>query len=451
MWMFHNNSKSVFRKRFVLFEDCLTDLKMVTILLLLSVLFVSGALAACPEGLPLNITTPQMMEALSGSCLLIPCKFMALKEHDFTGHNVGVWIKNNPRFGNSPKNVIFNGSRPDNVYSVKIIGNLSQNNCTSVFYRLQKNYTDKFFFRVESKPFNATAACHPLQINITECPPRPSIEMSGDRREGESLTVTCSALTPCPHSPPELTWGHKQQPHKHIQENADGTFTTQIQENISLSDKHDGYNITCSAKYPVNAGNFVESQHNVTLNISYAPKDTCVSVSGSLSAGGWVNLTCTSRANPPVNHFTWFKRNPAGATNVSEGAVYSVSATDGGVYFCEATNALDCQRSPNIYLKEPLRWEPVLGGIAGIVLLVCSFIFVWYLRSTHPKVQQTQSQTGEELVIKNSATRTEEESIHYGEIDFSQQRAGLSSDSLRDSGQQQDTVYAQLNVLKIGN
>ena len=221
-------------------------------------------------------------------------------------------------------------------------------------------------------------------FDFTECPPSPSIEMSGDLREGESLIVTCSALTPCPGSPPKLTWGHKLQPHNYIQENADGTFTTQIQDNISLSDKHDGYNITCSAKYPLTAGTYLDSpEQKVTLNISCesttvclwimkisigesdasilcyncvksspdAPKDTMASVSRSLSAGGWVNLTCTSRANPSVSRFTWFRTNPDGDTNVSEGAVYSVNATDGGVYFCQATNALDCQRSPNIHLK----------------------------------------------------------------------------------------------------
>ncbi|XP_060950220.1 sialoadhesin-like [Limanda limanda] len=416
---------------------------MMTILLLLSVLFVTGALAVCPPPSDLNITAPKTMEALSGSCLQIPCKFSAKPEQSFTGNNVGVWIKRDTRFGIFPNNVIFNGSRSDNVYEVNITGDLNQKDCTSVFFGLKKNDTDEYFFRVEGQSFRATAGCHPLQINITDDPPIPNIEMSGDLREGESLNVTCSAPTPCPASPPELTWDNKPPPHNHIQGNADGTFSTQIQVNISLSDIHDGCNITCSAKYPERVKS---TQHKVTLNISYAPKDTLASVSRSLSAGGWVNLTCTSRANPSVHHFTWFKRNPDGATNVSEGAVYSVSATDGGVYFCEANNTLGGQRSPNIHLKEPLRWEPVVGGIAGSVLLVCSIIFVWYLRSRHPAVQQTQSQTGEELVLTNSATRNEEERLHYGEIDFSRQRAVLSSDSLRDREQQQDTVYAQVKV-----
>ncbi|XP_019963645.2 sialic acid-binding Ig-like lectin 13 [Paralichthys olivaceus] len=425
---------------------------MVAILLLLRLLFVSGALAACSYK-KFCITAPQMIEALHGSCLQIPCNFSFQPTQDFAGKNIGVWIKGDPRFETFPQNVIFNGSRTEND-PVKIIGNLSQKNCTSVFNNLNKTYTDKFFFRVERQNFRATAVCCPLQINVTDIPPRPRIEMSGDLKEGKSLTMTCSAPTPCPHSPPKLTWGHKEQPHNNIHVNADGTLTTEIKRNITLSDKYDGCNITCSAIYPVNGGKHVETTPvKVTLNISYAPKDTMASISSSLSADGWVNLTCTSRANPPVNHFIWFKVNPDGATNVSEGVVYRVSATDGGVYFCKATNALGCQKSPKLHLnvKEHLRWEPVLGGIAGIVCLICLIICVWYLRSTHPTIQQTQSQTGEELVIQNSGTKTEEEIIHYSEINFSKQRAGLSSDSLWDGGQQQDTVYAQVKVSKTGN
>ena len=64
-----------------------------------------------------------------------------------------------------------------------------------------------------------------------------------------------------------------------------------------------------------------------------------------------------------------------------------------------------------------------------------------------------QSETGEEPAVEEPASKTEEEKvgrggedIHYGEIDFSRLEPEPSSDSVQDSGQQQDTVYAQVNV-----
>ncbi|KAK7881613.1 hypothetical protein WMY93_030022 [Mugilogobius chulae] len=56
------------------------------------------------------------------------------------------------------------------------------------------------------------------------------------------------------------------------------------------------------------------SDSNVTLSVSYGPKNTSavVSPSGSLSAGQSVTLSCSSRAKPPVQHFTWFRHSYRG-------------------------------------------------------------------------------------------------------------------------------------------
>lgn len=85
-----------------------------------------------------------------------------------------------------------------------------------------------------------------------------------------------------------------------------------------------------------------------------APKNTSVSVSpaGRVAAGTRVNLTCSSRANPRVSRFTWFKRGGAGPVNVSEGRLYSFEATDGGVYFCVATNDLGTENSTDVNLDD---------------------------------------------------------------------------------------------------
>ncbi|XP_070784662.1 sialoadhesin-like [Enoplosus armatus] len=409
---------------------------MVTNNMLLSVLFVSGALAVCPKPADLFIMAPRKMEALSGSCLQIPCNFSAKSEQEFDSgrETVGVWIKNDSRFGQDENNVIFNSRRTTNAYPMRITGNLTHKNCTTLFSNLLPSYTDTYFFRIENKPFMATASCDPLQITVKDSPRSPTIEISGDLKEEESVTITCSALTPCPHSPPQLTWNLQQDTNK-IEEDADRTFTTKIQATITLSDQHDGYSITCSARYPVNEGKaFKTAEERKTLSVSYAPKDTSASISpsGLVSAGSWVNLTCSSRAKPPVSRFSWFRISKDGPVTVSEGGFYSLkvtNVTDGGVYYCVATNDLGKHTSSEIHLtiegaKQPDSsppWGPVVGGITGII-----------------------SPPAEEPA-------TEKEDIHYGEIDFSKRRLELSSDPVQDSGQQQDTLYAQVKMSKTPN
>ncbi|XP_051267034.1 B-cell receptor CD22 isoform X3 [Dicentrarchus labrax] len=433
------------------------SVNMVTAIMLLSVFFLSGALADCPQRSKLFITAPKKMEALSGSCLQIPCNFRAEPEQDFKSsrETFGVWIKTDYRFGLYPNNVIFNSSKTVKKYPMNITGNLSKKNCTTLFSSLITSYTDTYYFRIMNWPFRATAECDPLQITVKDSPPSPRIEISGDLKEKQSVTITCSAFTPCPHSPPKLTWNLQQDSHNQIEENTDGTFTTKIQESITLSDQHDGYNITCSVRYPVNEGKDNKTaEERKTLSVSYAPKDTSVSVSpsGLVSAGSWVNLTCSSRAKPPVSRFTWFKNSKDGPMNVSEGLFYSFTVTDGGVYYCVATNDLGNQLSSWIHLNSAvssLQWGSAVGGII-VVILICTALCVWWFKWKHQTPQQTQSQRGEELSLQMPVS-TSEENIHYGEIDFSKRRPEPSSDSVQDSGQQQDSLYAQVKVSEPSN
>uniref|UniRef100_UPI0037E9441D vascular cell adhesion protein 1-like n=1 Tax=Semicossyphus pulcher TaxID=241346 RepID=UPI0037E9441D len=360
---------------------------MLTANMLLSVFSLSDAMTDCPDKSHLFVSTPKKMDALSGSCLQIPCSFRAEPETGFisTRETFGVWIKSDINLNN----VIYNSSGTVNTYPMKITGNLKEKNCTTLFYNLTTTYTNKYYFRIINWPFIATAVCDPLQITIEDSPRSPSIEISGDLKEKESVTITCSAFTPCPHSPPKLTWNLQQHSHNNMEENTDGNFTTKIQETITLSDKHDGYNITCSAKYPVNEGKDVKTaEETKTLSVSYAPKNTSVSISpsGLVSAGEQVNLTCSSRAKP-VSHFIWFKISKDGPMNVSEGEFYSFTVTDGGVHYCVALNDLGYQTSSGINLNDA--GDPefrvvvyVTMKILGIVML-CStiIIFEYWFRS----------------------------------------------------------------------
>ncbi|XP_039892101.1 myelin-associated glycoprotein-like isoform X2 [Simochromis diagramma] len=372
-------------------------MKMVTVSILLTVFFVSGALNGYADSAALFITAPKKMEALSGSCLQIPCSFRPKDEQKFnsTIKIFGVWIKNYVYFDKYPNNVIFNSSAAVNIYPMSITGNLSQRDCTTLFSNLTTNYTDKYFFRVESEPFKATAQKDPVQITVRDSPWRPSITIPGDLKEKESVTITCSALTPCPHSPPQLTWNLQQDSHNKIEENTDGSFTTKIQQNITLSDTHDGTKISCSARYPVNQRKDTKTEE--TLSVSYAPKDTSASISpsGLVSAGSWVKLTCSSRAKPPVSSFTWFKKSRDGAVKVSEGEIYSFNVTDGGVYYCVATNDLGNQTSAEINMTVGcgnLVGVYTIVKTVGIIMLMSTLIvFECWFRSRNSNNPETES------------------------------------------------------------
>ncbi|XP_029954988.1 myelin-associated glycoprotein-like [Salarias fasciatus] len=366
--------------------------------ILLSFLFVSRTLA-CSDDADLFITAPKKLEALSGSCLLIPCNFRNKRENWFNSsrNTFGVWIKNHINFQVYPENVIFNSSQQDSGYPMEITGDLSEKNCTTLFHNLTTSYSHYYFFRIENRPYRATAICEHLQINIKDSPPRPIMSVSGELKEKESVTITCSAPTPCPHLPPRLTWSLQQDAHSQTEENTDGTLTTKIQQTITLSDQHDGFKLSCSAVYPVDGGQHVKTAvAELTLSVSYAPKDMSASISpsGLVSAGSWVNLSCSSRARPAVS-YTWFKISDHGAVRVSEGDFYSFNVTEGGAYYCVAANDLGHQISEPTLLTTEDDQRLGLGvlvtlKIVGIVAL-CSSLAIfecWFrMRFRHKPVK----------------------------------------------------------------
>ncbi|XP_014833509.1 PREDICTED: B-cell receptor CD22-like, partial [Poecilia mexicana] len=240
-----------------------------------------------------------------------------------------------------------------------------------------------------------------------DSPWTPSINISaGDLKEHQSVTVTCSAFTPCPHSPPELTWNLQQDSLRQTEKNTDGTFTTKIQENITLSDTHDGYNISCSARYPVIGGNKT-AETEVTLSVSYAPRNTSASISpsGLVSAGSWVELSCSSRAKPPPR-FTWFWN----GIKVSEKQKYSFIVTEEGEFYCVAKNDLGNETSSRICVS--IKDDRSSGflilnilKILGIVLLCISIISFecWFRFSKTPK-KETEEPTYVNNVMETKAS-----------------------------------------------
>uniref|UniRef100_A0AAQ5X1F3 Ig-like domain-containing protein n=1 Tax=Amphiprion ocellaris TaxID=80972 RepID=A0AAQ5X1F3_AMPOC len=413
-----------------------------------------GALADCSKTPSLFITAPKKIEALSGSCLLIPCNFRVAEGWNFntTRRTFGVWIKDDSSFLNNPKNVIFNSSGTVTTYPMEITGNLSQRNCTTLFSNLNTNHTDTYFFRIENEQFKATASCDHLQIEVNDSPWRPRMNISGELKEKKSVTISCSAFTPCPHSPPQLTWNLQQNSHSQIEENTDGTFTAKIQQSITLSDSHDGFNISCSATYPVDEGKPGKTKETQQiLSVTYAPKETSASISpsGLVLAGSWVNLTCSSRANPPVSNFFWFLKTKDGPMKVAEGYLHRLKMTNmTESYFCVATNDLGHETSLEIHLRisengQPSSLGAVVGGITGVIVLMCVVFILWRLKSTCSTSHQVQN-----TLLQEQTRTAENEGIHYGVIDFSKLRPGPSSDSMKDNRQQTDVIYSQVKVCK---
>ncbi|XP_043960719.1 myelin-associated glycoprotein-like [Gambusia affinis] len=386
---------------------------VLTVSVLISVFLLPGVQTECHSTHKgINITAPKHINALSGSCLLIPCSFTDQKEMKVDGRmkTSGIWIRSTVWVASYPRLVVYNSSWSKNKYEMKMIGNLREKNCTTVFSNIHPSHTDRYFFSIENGLLKSFAVCDPVLLIIRDSPWRPRLQISGDVKENNSVTVTCSAPTPCPQAPPELTLNLQPNPLRQMERNTDGTFITTIQQNVTLSYRYEGYNIICSARYPVNAGKHNKSPNKgaktkFTVSFSYAPKETSAFISSSVD--NWVKLRCSSRANPPISVFTWFKNTSDGAMKIAEGESYGFRVTEEGIYYCAAMNDVGSQTSPEISLTvkdkgiepthkaierkgaESSQIQISVVAAVSILILVCLLkVVMWFLKTKTPTPPQ---------------------------------------------------------------
>lgn len=95
------------------------------------------------------IQLPHNLEALSGSCVLIPCTFQIQSQHEaeLQKDPKGIWYKN----GSGAKSKVYSSkSTEENLLAGEITGDLSMKNCTTIFYNLDEVDTTAYYFRIVS-------------------------------------------------------------------------------------------------------------------------------------------------------------------------------------------------------------------------------------------------------------------------------------------------------------
>ncbi len=99
-----------------------------------------------------SISLPEKIEALSGSCVIINCRFEIEEQYDtdLTERATGVWFKDGTDVKN---NLVFNSSTSGQNSFIRgnITGKLKYKDCTTVFYDLRLNHSGQYFFRIEGK------------------------------------------------------------------------------------------------------------------------------------------------------------------------------------------------------------------------------------------------------------------------------------------------------------
>ncbi|XP_073729707.1 sialic acid-binding Ig-like lectin 14 [Misgurnus anguillicaudatus] len=302
-----------------------------------------------------NIRLPDKIEALSGSCVTINCRFDIKSEYDkyLTDSAAGVWSKVGHQNNN---NIVFNSkSNSDLHLKGNITGKLKDKDCTTIFHKITSNYKGTFNFRIETDGLKYTFGQKSVSIDVIDSPPKPTVQMFKDQMEvevheevleGSSMCLRCSAKTLCSSSPPTLTWSSTDR--LHLNENSrlqlDQQKQTEIISDLNFTATHLQHGVTfiCTITYQLQQRN-TTAQNNITLRVQYAPENTSVSVfpSNSVLEGSSVTLICSSDGNPAVFNYTWYRENGGQLKELQTGYNLTFNVTDRthtGRYYCQAKN-----------------------------------------------------------------------------------------------------------------
>ncbi|XP_051776229.1 myelin-associated glycoprotein-like [Erpetoichthys calabaricus] len=280
--------------------------------------------ALCKDPL---MSLPQNIEALDGSCVVIPCTFKPIEA--LGRDQIGVWISNDPWKGNK----VF---RKDTTYGVwtnvrVTIGHVRAGNCSTRLDRVGPQQGGTYYFRTEGK-YDYTFGHNSLKMTVQD---KPLITPFVPVKEGAVTNLSCSAPSSCPSDPPVLTWSDTLKGAK--TETPQEVNRIQVVLRFTASHVHHNKTVTCMA-----SSRGQRWINTVTLNITYSPRRT--SISGhrihNVTEGGAVTLSCTSSANPPSS-YTWYHVTGSSVTQRGSGQslpLHNVTLSDGGLYYCEARN-----------------------------------------------------------------------------------------------------------------
>ncbi|XP_036804963.1 B-cell receptor CD22-like [Oncorhynchus mykiss] len=187
----------------------------------------------------------------------------------------------------------------------------------------------------------------------------------------------------------------------------------------------------------------VEHHEDLHSPAVYAPKNTSVSVSpsGEIVEGSSVTLTCSSDANPPVDKYTWYKKNVFSPKASGQSYnITNINSDDRGEYYCEAQNGRGSNNSTALMIIVAGKQTSVLTAAVGIIVVVlvvilCLSGLMWFRKKaskptntrdtadvgqgdSSPVYDNVSSMSTAPTAAQAAATDNQDD-VHYASVHFS--------------------------------
>ncbi|XP_041731696.2 B-cell receptor CD22-like isoform X2 [Coregonus clupeaformis] len=261
-----------------------------------------------------------------------------------------------------------------------------------------------------------------LQVKVT--PPTVT--------EGQKVTLTCSTTCTLSDNPnPTYIWYKNG----HVTNQSNSLFLNPVSS-------EDAGRYSCAVE-----GHEVLHSPEETLTVRYGPKNSSVSVSpsGKIVEGSTVTLTCSSDANPPVDKYTWYKKNVTSPKASGQSYnITNISSEDSGEYYCEARNKITSKNSTALMIMVAGKQTSVMTAVVGIivvvlVLILCLSGLMWFRKKSSKSTSDTRDTADDGqgdsspvydnisgMAMTPTATQTaatvDQDDVYYASVHFSRSK-----------------------------
>ncbi|KAL3980380.1 succinate dehydrogenase (ubiquinone) flavoprotein subunit [Sarotherodon galilaeus] len=242
-----------------------------------------------------NVSMPQNINVVSGSCVTIPCSFdVDSKYEDNLDDTCKAYWNDSTSF--TSENAKLKPTKD-------MTGDLTKKDCTTTFNNASLHQRSKYYFRLEcNNALKYTFSQAGVDVSFIDVPPSLTLTPSTlEVKEGTSVSLTCSAPAPCWSHPPALTWSpNLGQSQETLQENQDKTKVKTSVMSFTASHLHHGNKISCTAVYRKQDGSpDVTAETSLTPDISNPPSPTLTPSTLEVKEGDLVSVACSAPAPAP--------------------------------------------------------------------------------------------------------------------------------------------------------
>ncbi|XP_049757040.1 B-cell receptor CD22 isoform X1 [Elephas maximus indicus] len=305
-----------------------------------------------------KVDHPGTLYSWEGACVWIPClyktPYRSKPLESFT-------VYHNFKYDNITKNftgTILYTNKEALPYPeksrVEFLGNY-KNNCSLHIETVHVNDSGQLGLRMTA---GTDKWMEPINLNVSEKPPPPHIQLPLEIQESQEVTLTCSLNFTCPGYQIQLQWSLEESAVTLISMDPK-TVSTESKLTFHPNWTHHGQNLTCQLKD--NSGEML-SQETVQLNVNHSPKLKIEISSGKATVmeGESVIFAClVISSNPEHGDISWFKDSTKlimQKTNVL--TLSTVTKRDSGKYHCQSFNSVGAGKSEDVVLHVQFTPEP---------------------------------------------------------------------------------------------